>query len=217
MAPRFEPQRQLVTTLNTLCGRYLREGETIPNPGTLTPLTPRAAQVMGGGGVPQLGEKSRIKGIGAYMPDGDCPRPSLADEILMPGEGQVKALISIAGNPVSAWPDQLKTIEAMKALELNITIDIKMSATAKLCDYIIAPKLLARTAPTCHAPRRTSGSRSPTPSTQRRVVDPPGLRRDRGVGVLLGPGEAHGTEIVLRRRADAHGHKPTADECARPR
>jgi anaerobic selenocysteine-containing dehydrogenase len=42
---------------------------------------------------------------------------------------------------MAAWPDQLKTYEAMQALDLNITLDIKMSATAKLCDYVIAPKL----------------------------------------------------------------------------
>jgi anaerobic selenocysteine-containing dehydrogenase len=142
MAPRSNLSEQLVNTINTLCGRYLREGESVPNPGTLSPLTPRFAGVMGGGNVPALGPRSRVKeGIGAYMPDGDIPTTVLADEILMPGEGQVKALISIAGNPVSAWPDQLKTIEAMKALELNVTVDIKMSATAKLCDYVFAGKL----------------------------------------------------------------------------
>ncbi|MFN0146744.1 MAG: molybdopterin-dependent oxidoreductase, partial [Dehalococcoidia bacterium] len=142
MAPRSNLSEQLVTTLNTICGRYLREGEAVPNPGTLTPLAQRFAGVMAGTGVPALGERSRVReGVGAYMPGGDIPTTVLADEILTPGEGQVKALISIAGNPVSAWPDQLKTIAALKALELNVTVDIKMSATAKLCDYVFAGKL----------------------------------------------------------------------------
>ncbi len=141
MAPRSNLSEQLVLTLNTLCGRYLREGEAVPNPGTLTPLGPRVAQPIGGGAVPQLGARSRFRGIGAYMPDGDMPTTVAADEILTPGEGQVKALISIAGNPVAAWPDQLKTIEAMKALELNVCVDIKMSQTALMCDYVFAGKL----------------------------------------------------------------------------
>jgi anaerobic selenocysteine-containing dehydrogenase len=42
---------------------------------------------------------------------------------------------------MAAWPDQDKTLAAMKALELNVTLDIKMSATAKLADYVIAPTL----------------------------------------------------------------------------
>ena len=59
----------------------------------------------------------------------------------MPGEGQVKALIAVGGNPVAAWPDQNKTARAMQALDLLVTIDIKMSATAKMADYVIAPTL----------------------------------------------------------------------------
>ncbi len=141
MSPRSNLTEQLVLTLNSICGRYLREGESVPNPGTLTPSRPRYAQAVGGGEVPQLGERSRIKGLGAYMPGGDMPTTVLADEILTPGEGQVRALITLGGNPVVAWPDQLKTIEALKSLDLNVTVDIKMSASAKLCDYVFGAKL----------------------------------------------------------------------------
>jgi anaerobic selenocysteine-containing dehydrogenase len=142
MSPRSNLTEQLILMLNSICGRYLREGDVVPNPGTLTPLTPRYAQAVGGGDVPKLGERSRVKeGIGAYTPDSDMPTTILADEILTPGEGQVRALITIAGNPVVAWPDQLKTIAALKSLDLNVTVDIKMSASAKLCDYVFAGKL----------------------------------------------------------------------------
>jgi anaerobic selenocysteine-containing dehydrogenase len=68
------------------------------------------------------------------------PTTALADEILQGGDGQVRALVNLGGNPVAAWPDQLKTIAAMKKLELLVQIDIKMSATAKLAHYVIAPK-----------------------------------------------------------------------------
>ena len=209
MAPRSNLSEQLVTTLNTLCGRYLREGERIPNPGTLTPLMPRAAQVMGGGAVPQLGEKSRIKGIAAYMPDGDVPTTVLADEILMPGEGQVKALISIAGNPVSAWPDQLKTIEAMRALELNVTIDIKLSATAKLCDYVIAPKLSLERPDVTLLPDQWF----PEPYAQ---YAPASVHPDFDVieewEFFWGLAKRMGTEIVLPGGPMPFDRKPTSDE-----
>jgi len=41
------------------------------------------------------------------------PTAALPDEILLPGEGQVRALISCAGNPAAAFPDQRKTVAAL--------------------------------------------------------------------------------------------------------
>ena len=69
------------------------------------------------------------------------PTSQLADEILTPGEGQVKVLFVIAGNPLMAWPDQQKAFAAMHELELLVCIDPYMSATAEMADYVLAPKL----------------------------------------------------------------------------
>jgi len=74
-------------------------------------------------------------------PVGEMPTSQLPDEILMPGDGQVKALFVIAGNPLMAWPNQQKTLEALQALELLVCIDPYMSATAEIADYVLAPKL----------------------------------------------------------------------------
>jgi anaerobic selenocysteine-containing dehydrogenase len=141
MAPRSNLSEQLILTLNTLCGRYLREGDTVANPGTLTAPPVRRAQVSGGGLVPQLGPRSRIKGLGAYLAGGDMPTTVLADEMLRPGEGQLRALITLSGNPVGAWPDQRKTIAALRSLELNVAIDVRMSQTTRECDYVLPAKL----------------------------------------------------------------------------
>ena len=84
-------------------------------------------------------EQLRIRGLGDNA--GGMPTAALAEEILLDGDGQVHALFTVGGNPVAAWPDQLVAIEAMEALDLHVTLDIKISATAKLCDYVIAPKL----------------------------------------------------------------------------
>jgi len=65
--------------------------------------------------------------------------------ILLPGEGQVRALISCAGNPVAAFPDQRKTVAAMRALDLLVQIDPWMSATARVAHYVIAPRLALET------------------------------------------------------------------------
>ena len=64
----------------------------------------------------------------------------LADEILAPGPEQIRALIVDGGNPVNVIPDQQKTVEAMKALELLVTIDPYMTNTAKLSHYVLPPK-----------------------------------------------------------------------------
>jgi anaerobic selenocysteine-containing dehydrogenase len=53
----------------------------------------------------------------------------------------VRALICLGGNPVAAWPHQNRTIEALEAIDLFETLDITMSATAKLAHYVIASKI----------------------------------------------------------------------------
>lgn len=129
----------LVLCLNTLCGRWLRAGERLPNPGVLTAeLTPRAqpAPISPGWG---FGEKLRVRGLTDTV--AGLPVSALADEILLEGDGQVKALFCVGGNPMAAWPDQAKTHEALRKLELLVHFDIRWSATAKLAHYVIAPTL----------------------------------------------------------------------------
>ncbi len=140
MAPRGTLTEYMVLVINTLCGRWLREGEKMPNPFVLIPerrgkaqAEPKPKQAWG------YGEKLRVRDLGENV--SGLTAAALADEILLEGDGQVKALISVGGNPMAAWPDQLKTYEAMKKLDLNVTLDIKMSATAKMADYVIPPRL----------------------------------------------------------------------------
>ncbi|HXK22969.1 MAG TPA: molybdopterin-dependent oxidoreductase [Myxococcota bacterium] len=129
----------LLLDLETLCGRWLREGERIPNPGTLMPCVSAKAQAQPPYPSYGYGEKMRVRGLtetSAGMPTG-----ALAEEILLAGDGKVRALISCCGNPVAAWPDQLKTLDAMRALDLLVQIDVRMSQTAHLAHYVIAPKM----------------------------------------------------------------------------
>src|SRR5258705_7542242 len=139
MSGRGNLTEYLLLCLNTLCGRWLRAGERIPNPGALLPTARAKAQpvppTLGWG----FGEKLRVRGFSNTA--AGLPTAALADEILLPGDGQVRALFCLGGNPMAAWPDQIKTFAAMQALELLVTFDIKMSATAKLAHYVIAPRL----------------------------------------------------------------------------
>ena len=140
MAPRGTLTEYLVLVLNTLCGRWVKEGEPIPNPFALLPegdnkaqAEPRPKRAYG------FGETMRVRGLATSA--AGLPTAAAAEEILLDGEGRVRALLVVGGNPMAAWPDQLRTYEAMKSLALGVTLDIKMSATAKLCNYVIAPKL----------------------------------------------------------------------------
>ena len=60
-----------------------------------------------------FGEKMRVRNLADTV--SGLPTAALADEILMEGDGQVKALFVFGGNPMVAWPDQLKTFKAMKS------------------------------------------------------------------------------------------------------
>ncbi len=141
MAPHSSLTEHLVISLNTLCGRYNREGEVMANPGgAFAPLAPVRAQVI----PPRpsaltKGAPARMRGL--HVLREDAPTAVLNDEILVPGEGQIRALFTIGGNPVVAWPDQRKTVEALQTLDLHVVVDVQMSASAKLAHYVIASEL----------------------------------------------------------------------------
>ena len=129
----------LLLCLNTLCGYWRREGEALPNPGALlSPAMPvaQAQPARRGWG---FGEKLRVRGFASTA--AGLPTAALADEILLEGEGRIRALFCVGSNPVAAWPDQLRALEAIQKLDLCVTLDMKMSATSRHADYVIAPKL----------------------------------------------------------------------------
>ena len=149
MGPHPNLLQHMVQTLNAICGRFCREGERMPNPGVLTPKGPRFAQATG----PQPewlndGLRSRVSPevletvvLSPFGPLKEMPTAIMADEILMEGDGQIKAMICVGGNPLLAFPDQEKTYQALAGLELLVCLDLKMSATAEMADYVLAPKV----------------------------------------------------------------------------
>jgi anaerobic selenocysteine-containing dehydrogenase len=139
MSPHSNLAEHLLECLNVVCGRFLREGDQIDNPGALAQRWPRKAQVMP---APRWWEQSYKSRVGEFgIIDGELPSGILADEILQPGEGQVKCLLVHGGNPALAIPDQKKITSALSSLELLVTIDPFMSATAQLSDYILPPTM----------------------------------------------------------------------------
>lgn len=140
----------LCLCLTTICGRWQRAGQRVTRPNTLMPAFTAKAQPHAPYEGWGYGERLRVRGL----TDAVCgmPTAALADEILLEGEGQVKALICIGGNPMAAWPDQRKTLRALESLDLLVTLDTEMSLTSRLADYVIAPKMQMET------PAMTQGS-----------------------------------------------------------
>ena len=138
MAPYGVLMDYLVLALNTVCGRWIRAGEPVPNRGVLFKQfsgVARAEKPRPGFG---LGEPLRIRGLRESA--SGLPTSALADEILTPGEGQVRALFVIGGNPLLSWPNQAKTRRALESLDLLVVVDPQVSATARFAHYVLGPR-----------------------------------------------------------------------------
>ncbi len=125
--------------LTSLMGHWRKAGEIKQNSGVFMKPAPAVAASPGPMPAWGFGRKMRVRGLEESA--SGLPTGALADEILTPGEGQIKALICLGGNPMLAWPDQIKTYEAMQALDLLVCFDPRMSKTCELADYVVAPKL----------------------------------------------------------------------------
>jgi anaerobic selenocysteine-containing dehydrogenase len=129
----------LILCMTSLCGRYLRVGDIVANPGTLSPAAPFRAQARPPWPIRDLEKRLRVRGFTSTC--AGFPLTAVPDEILMEGEGQIRAMISHGGNPAVAWPDQKKTVRALEQLDLLVQIDPFMSQTARMADYVIAPRM----------------------------------------------------------------------------
>ncbi len=87
--------------------------------------------------------RSRVRGLPEVL--GELPVATLADEILTPGEGQVRALITVGGNPCLSTPNANRLSEALARLEFMVSIDIYLNETSRHADVILpGPGPLAR-------------------------------------------------------------------------
>ncbi len=139
MSPHGNLTEYLLLALNTVCGRWRREGDLLPNPGALLPRATPKAQASPPRSGWGRGESLRSRDLGNSA--AGLPTAALSDEILYDGEGRIRALICVGSNPIAAWPDQLKAVRAMENLDLLVTLDMKMSETSRFADYVIAPRL----------------------------------------------------------------------------
>ncbi len=124
----------LVCVLNILTGRLDTEGGLMfPQPAI------DLAGLAGLGGMTGTfgTRQSRVH----QMPEfgGEYPVATLADEILTEGNGQVRALVTCAGNPVLSAPNGPKIEKALESLDFMVCIDFYLNETTRHADIILPP------------------------------------------------------------------------------
>jgi len=123
----------LITALNLVCGRVDAEGGAMfPRP-ALDPV--HADQRTS---KPRFGRwKSRVRGLPEFA--GELPVSALAEEIETPGPGQVRALVTHAGNPVLSTPNGARLDRAIAGLEFFVAIDFYVNETTRHAHLILPP------------------------------------------------------------------------------
>jgi anaerobic selenocysteine-containing dehydrogenase len=183
----------LVDVLNVLTGNLDREG------GAMFPKA--AAGSRNATGVPGTGRgvrfgrfTSRVRGVPEVY--GELPAACLAEEIDTPGDGRLRGLITVAGNPALSTPNAGRLRAALASLEFMVSVDIYLNETTRHANVILpAPSALTRShydvALYNLAVRNVAN------------YSPPVFAR--------APGELDEWEVLLKLGAVASGLGPTAD------
>jgi anaerobic selenocysteine-containing dehydrogenase len=119
-----------VQVLNIITANLDRPGGTmIPRP---------AVDTLRGVGRGHLGLwRSRVRGLPEF--GGELPASTMAEEILTPGPGQIRAMVTIAGNPVLSTPDGRRLDEALDTLDFMVSVDPYINETTRHADVILPP------------------------------------------------------------------------------
>ncbi len=81
--------------------------------------------------------QSRVSGLPEF--GGEFPAVCMAEEILTPGDGQIRAMITHAGNPVLSTPNGRQLDEALASLDFMVAIDIYINETTRHAHIILPP------------------------------------------------------------------------------
>jgi anaerobic selenocysteine-containing dehydrogenase len=124
----------LVDVINTITGNLDRPGGVMfPKAAAAQPNT--QGEPGRGRGV-KLGRwTSRVRGLPEAF--GELPVAALAEEIETPGEGQIRAMITIAGNPCLSTPNSGRLSAAFEQLDFVLALDIYVNETTRHADVIL--------------------------------------------------------------------------------
>jgi len=80
---------------------------------------------------------TRVGGYPEVM--GEYPAGAMAEETLTPGDGQIRALVTLAGNPVLSTPNSDQLVSALESLDFMISIDMYLNETTRHADVVLPP------------------------------------------------------------------------------
>jgi anaerobic selenocysteine-containing dehydrogenase len=139
MAPHANLAEHLLECLNVVCGRYRRAGDRIISPSILSAGTVREGVHPPYPIWDHSPKMASHPDVGWAIPN-EYPTNLLADEILHTGENRLRALVVTGGNPIMGIPDYKTVKRAFGKLEILVTLDVRMSETAKMSDYVLSCK-----------------------------------------------------------------------------
>jgi anaerobic selenocysteine-containing dehydrogenase len=124
----------LVDVINILTGNLDRPGGVMF---PLGPAMPAPRPPKPGRGFTTGRWHSRVSGYPEAL--SEMPAAAMAEEIDTPGEGQIKAMITIAGNPVLSAPDGDRLDKALDGVGFMLSIDPYLNETTRHADVILPP------------------------------------------------------------------------------
>ncbi len=158
--------------INLLSGNLDRRGGTLVGKGVIDfPAFGKKSGVL------MRDDVSRIGGFSSVN-DG-FPGGVLADEILTPGDKQVKALFVTGGNPLITMANSGRLKKAFQSLELLVTLDLFRNETGSVAHYVLpATSPLERPDLPFIFPLMLGLQKKPYMQATRAVVTPTGEQRD---------------------------------------
>ena len=132
----------LIDALNILTGNLDRSGGAMFAMPVAGGATTRGKPGSGRGFEIGRGQ-TRVSGHPEVM--GEYPVGALAEEIATPGEGQLRAMITVGGNPIRSNPNSELLAEAFDDLEFMVSVDLYLNETTRHADVILpSPSQLQR-------------------------------------------------------------------------
>ncbi|QDE88189.1 dehydrogenase [Myxococcus xanthus] len=125
----------LITILNVVSGNLDRRGGAMFTLPAFDVVGGPRALAVGRGGFGRW--KSRVRGLPEFA--GELPTAAMAEEMLTPGPGRIRALLTLAGNPALSTPDGARMEQALAGLDFMVSIDPYLNETTRHAHLILPP------------------------------------------------------------------------------
>ncbi|MCT7359583.1 molybdopterin oxidoreductase family protein [Thalassolituus pacificus] len=124
----------LINVLNIVSGNFDRTGGAMFTSPAVDIVGITAAQ----GGRGHFDRyRSRVRNLPEF--GGELPVAVLAEEILTPGKGQIRAMLTVAGNPLLSTPNTRQLERAFESLDFMVSVDYFLNETSRHADLILPP------------------------------------------------------------------------------